>query len=65
MLLILKIVSKIQGNSNLSSELKKWSRYTGFESYINQLSEIERWWTKHSVQAIMPYTIEIENYSLR
>jgi len=62
---ILKIVSKIQGNSNLSSELKKWSRYTGFESYINQLSEIERWGTKHSVQAIMLYTIEIENYSLR
>lgn len=62
---ILKIVSKIQGNSNLSSELKKWSRYTGFESYINQLSEIERWGTKHSVQAIMPYTIKIENYSLR
>jgi hypothetical protein len=38
---------------------------TGFESYVKQLNDIERWGTKQSVQAIMPYSIEIKNYALK
>jgi hypothetical protein len=59
------MVAKFQGNSSLGSQLQRMTQNTGFESYIQQLSDIERWGTKQSVQAIMPYTIEIKNYTLR
>ncbi|MCH1472748.1 MAG: signal peptide peptidase SppA [Bacteroidia bacterium] len=62
---IVEMVAKFQGNSSLASQLQKMANNTGFESYIQQLSDIERWGTKQSVQAIMPYTIEIKNYALR
>ena len=62
---IVEMVAKFQGNSSLASQLQKMANNTGFESYIQQLSDIERWGTKQSVQAIMPYTIEIKNYTLR
>ena len=62
---IVEMVAKFQGNSSLGSQLQRMTQNTGFESYIQQLSDIERWGTKQSVQAIMPYTIEIKNYTLR
>ncbi|NBV57324.1 MAG: signal peptide peptidase SppA [Bacteroidetes bacterium] len=62
---IVEMVAKFKGNSSLGSQLQRMTQNTGFESYIQQLSDIERWGTKQSVQAIMPYTIEIKNYTLR
>jgi protease-4 len=62
---ILEFINKIQENSSLNYHLQKMVKNTSFESYINQLSDIERWGTKQSVQAIMPYSIEIKNYTLR
>tara|TARA_B100001059_G_scaffold30496_1_gene24701 strand:- start:2539 stop:4332 length:1794 start_codon:yes stop_codon:yes gene_type:complete len=62
---IIEMVAKFQGNSSLGSQLQIMAKNTGFESYIHQLSDIERWGTKQSVQAIMPYSIEIKNYRLR
>ncbi|MDG1724721.1 MAG: signal peptide peptidase SppA [Bacteroidia bacterium] len=62
---IIEMVAKFQGNSSLGSQLQIMAKNTGFESYIHQLSDIERWGTKQSVQAIMPYSIEIKNYTLR
>ena len=62
---ILEFINKIQENSSLNYHLQKMVKNTSFESYINQLSDVERWGTKQSVQAIMPYSIEIKNYTLR
>ena len=62
---IIEMVAKFQGNSSLGSQLQRMAKNTGFESYIQQLSDIERWGTKQSLQAIMPYSIEIKNYTLR
>jgi protease-4 len=62
---IIKMVNKIQGNTSLSSQLQQMVKNTGFESYVKQLNDIERWGTKQSVQAIMPYSIEIKNYALK
>lgn len=62
---IVEMVANFKGNSSLGSQLQRMTQNTGFESYIQQLSDIERWGTKQSVQAIMPYTIEIKNYTLR
>lgn len=62
---ILEFINKIQENSSLNYHLQKMVKNTSFESYIHQLSDVERWGTKQSVQAIMPYSIEIKNYTLR
>ena len=62
---IIEMVNKIQGNTSLSSQLQQMVKNTGFESYVKQLNDIERWGTKQSVQAIMPYSIEIKNYALK
>jgi protease-4 len=62
---IIEMVNKFQGNASLTSKLQQITKNTGFESYIQQFSDIERWGTKQSVQAIMPYSIEIKNYVLK
>ena len=62
---IIEMVNKIQGNTSLTSQLQQMAKNTGFEPYVKQLSDIERWGTKQSVQAIMPYSIEIKNYALK
>jgi len=62
---IIEMVNKFQGNASLTSQLQQITKNTSFESYIQQFSDIERWGTKQSVQAIMPYSIEIKNYILK
>lgn len=59
------ILSKMQGNVNLQAQLVEVTKNTGFEGYVKQLNDLQRWGTEHSVQAIMPYDITIKNYSLR
>jgi protease-4 len=59
------IVNKMQGNTSLQTQLVEATKNTGFESYIKQLNDLQRWGTQHSVQAIMPYDITVRNYSLR
>lgn len=58
-------VNKMQGNASMKSQLKEMTKNTGFSSYIDHLSNLERWGSEHSVQAMMPYQIEVRNYSLR
>ena len=62
---IIEMVNKFQGNASFTSQLQQITKNTSFESYIQQFSDIERWGTKQSVQAIMPYSIEIKNYVLK
>lgn len=62
---IIEMVNKFQGNASFTSQLQQITKNTSFESYIQQFSDIERWGTKQSVQAIMPYSIEIKNYILK
>ena len=58
-------VNKIQGNTSLKTQLKNVVKNTGFEAYVSQISDLERWGTKHSVQAMMPFDISVQHYSLR
>ena len=58
------IVNKMSGNTSFQSKVKEMAKYTGFESYAHYLSEFEKFGTKHSVQAIMPFDISVKNYSL-
>ncbi len=58
------IVNKMSGNTSFQSKVKEMANYTGFESYAHYLSEFEKFGTKHSVQAIMPFDISVKNYSL-
>lgn len=59
------IVNKMQGKTQLKTQLKEMTENTGFDSYIEQLDLVNRWGTQHSVQAMMPYDITVKNYSLR
>jgi len=59
------IVNKMTGNTSFQSKVKEMTKYTGFESYAHYLSEFEKFGTKHSVQAIMPFDISVKNYSLQ
>ena len=59
------IVNKMTGNTSFQSKVKEMAKYTGFESYAHYLSEFEKFGTKHSVQAIMPFDISVKNYSLQ
>jgi protease-4 len=60
-----QILGKMQGNISAQQKWIELSKNTGFEKYVKQLSDLERWGTSHTVQAIMPYDITVENYSLR
>ena len=55
----------MQGNISAQQKLIELSKNTGFEQYVKQLNDLERWGTSHTVQAIMPYDITVKNYSLR
>jgi len=59
------ILDKMQGNISAQQKLIELSKNTGFEQYVKQLNDLERWGTSHTVQAIMPYDITVKNYSLR
>ena len=59
------IVNKMTGNTSFQSKVKEMTKYTGFESYAHYLSEFEKFGTKHSVQALMPFDISVKNYSLQ
>jgi protease-4 len=59
------IMDKMQGNISAQQRLVELSKNTGFEQYVKQLNDLERWGTSHTVQAIMPYNITVQNYSLR
>jgi protease-4 len=59
------IINKISGSTSLQAKVKEMVKYTGFESYAHYLVDFERFGTKHSVQALMPYDIKVMNYSLR
>jgi protease-4 len=59
------ILDKMQGNISAQQRLVELSKNTGFEQYVKQLNDLERWGTSHTVQAIMPYNITVQNYSLR
>jgi len=62
---IQQLIGKMQGNTSLQAQLAEATKNTGFEGYIKQLNDLQRWGTQHSVQAIMPYDITVRNYSLR
>lgn len=59
------LIGKMQGNTSLQAQLVEATKNTGFEGYVKQLNDLQRWGTQHSVQAIMPYNIAVKNYSLR
>lgn len=59
------LVNKMSGNTSLQAQVKEMARYTGLESYAHYLSEFERYGSKHSVQALMPFDITVKNYTLR
>lgn len=59
------IMDKLKGNTTLKAQLEEVTKNTGFEMYIKQLNDMQRWGSQHSVQAIMPYNITVSNYSLR
>lgn len=62
---ITQIVMKFNGESSIESQLNSWAEMSGFEPYITHLNDLNRWGSKYSVQAIMPYQIKIKNYDLR
>ena len=59
------IISKMQGNSSLESQLTKLSESSVFGKYVKSLADLEKWGTQHSVQAMMPYDITVKNYFLK
>lgn len=59
------IVNKMQGNISLKTQLMSLTKNSGFDTYIQQLGVLERYGKNHSVQAIMPFDIRVQNYSLR
>jgi protease-4 len=59
------LLSKIQGNTNLQAQIIEATKNTGYEGFVKQLTDMKRWGSQHSVQAIMPYDITVRNYSLR
>jgi protease-4 len=59
------IVNKMQGNISLKTQLMSLTKNSGFDAYIQQLGILERYGKNHSVQAIMPFDIRVQNYSLR
>ncbi|MDB4161278.1 signal peptide peptidase SppA, partial [Bacteroidia bacterium] len=59
------LLSKIQGNTNLQAQIVEATKNTGYEGFVKQLTDLQRWGSQHSVQAIMPYDITLRNYSLR
>lgn len=59
------LLSKIQGNTNLQAQIVEATKNTGYEGFVKQLTDLQRWGSQHSVQAIMPYDITVRNYSLR
>ena len=62
---IMEMVNALQGNISMQAKVQEMLKNTGFESYAKYLSDIERFGTKHTVQAMMPYDITVQNYSLR
>ena len=60
-----QIVSKMNGDISMQAKIKQMTEHTGFESYAKYLVDFERFGTKHSVQALMPFDITVKNYSLR
>ncbi len=59
------IVNKMTGNASLKSQIASLSKSTAFGKYVESLSDLDKWGTKHTVQALMPYNIEVKNYFLR
>ncbi|PCJ66337.1 MAG: signal peptide peptidase SppA [Bacteroidetes bacterium] len=59
------LIRKMNGDASLQTQIKELTKHTGFESYSKYLIDLERFGTKHSVQAMMPYDITVKNYSLR
>ena len=62
---IMEMVNALKGNISMQAKVQEMVKNTGFESYAKYLSDIERFGTKHTVQAMMPYDITVQNYSLR
>ncbi|MDG2454585.1 MAG: signal peptide peptidase SppA [Bacteroidia bacterium] len=59
------LLRKMQGNINWQTQLVEAIKNTGYEGFVKQLTDLQKWGTQHSVQAIMPYDIKVKNYSLR
>jgi len=59
------LLRKMQGNINWQTQLVEATKNTGYEGFVKQLTDLQKWGTQHSVQAIMPYNIKVKNYSLR
>jgi len=59
------LVNKMQGNTSLETQLKVLSENSSFGPYIKYLSDLDKWGSQHSVQAMMPFDIEVKNYFLR
>lgn len=59
------LINKMQGSTSLKAQTKAALEGTGFESYINQLGDLQRWGTQQSIQAIMPYDIKVQHFSFK
>lgn len=59
-----QIVKKMTGDASLKQSIKTVTRNTSFEKYIGYMEAFDKWGSKHSVQALMPYSIEVKNYIL-
>ncbi len=58
-------VDKLQGKTSMQAELTKITEGTSVGPYVKYISEIKQWGSKHNVQAMMPFDIQVKNYFLQ
>ena len=62
---IQQLISSMSGGMSIESQMKEMVKNTEFETYAQYMALFRQYGSKHSVQAMMPYSISVQNYSLR
>jgi protease-4 len=58
-------VDKMQGNSSMEAQLNTFAKSTTLGPYVKYISDFEKWGSKQTIQAMMPFDIRVKNYFLQ
>lgn len=61
---ITEMIKKLSGEISVKQQLKKAVEEMGFASYASYIAQFEEWGKKQTVQALMPYSIQVKHFSL-
>lgn len=61
---VTELLKKLSGELSMEHQLKKAVEQSSFAQYAAYIAQFEEWGSKHTVQALMPYSVEVKNFRL-